>query len=266
MTKLSKQRQLKSADYWVSRKVSTPGAKPPRASLYVHHLEELVKEKPRLEVVLVCRVSGREQHRRKHLRDQRASLRRNVEALGARVVREFSAVASGWDDDWLVVESAAAWARRHGAVLMAESTCRYLRNREYSSTECPWVLPTRDEWEKFLAITRGVKLATLLHPDAHWKDVRSYQSKRGMIEKESKRGRPRKRRPGELSERREALLPEVIKLRCKWLVSYRNIGAALNVPWRTVKDWLRPYESSVCGFFSEAYLRRLDRQSGDRQN
>ena len=72
---------------------------PPPASRYVHHLEALVSQRRNLIAVLWIRASGREQRRRKNLRDQEASLRRNVAKRGVKVIHAFRAVASGWDED-----------------------------------------------------------------------------------------------------------------------------------------------------------------------
>ena len=222
---------------------------PPPASRYVHHLEALVSQRRNLIAVLWIRASGREQRRRKNLRDQEASLRRNVAKRGVKVIHAFRAVASGWDEDRGAFKQAAAFARRHhGAILVAESSDRFLRNRRYSSSQNPSAQPTRAEWKSLLRVTHGVELATLLHPDTDWREVRSYQSKRGILQKGARCGRPRNRRPGEMKERRESRLDRALYLRHSWPLSYRAIGEELGVPWRTVVDWLRPFEPAVCGF------------------
>jgi hypothetical protein len=64
---------------------------------------------------------------------QMANLRDTTVRKGATVVAAPTAhVGPGWDPGWLV--RAAALARRHGAVLVAETTDRFIRSTAYSKT------------------------------------------------------------------------------------------------------------------------------------
>jgi len=222
-------------------------ALPACASAYVHDLRALLKERPNLEAVIYLRVSGRTQNAKGNLRAAERRLLRELEKLGVVVLRVFREVGSGWHDDLVVRSAAAEYAAEHNAVLVAESADRFLRSASYSK-ENQSVLPTLAEWEALRKATGGVTLATLLHPDTPWQTVRSYQAKRGILEKCAKCGRPRKRQPGELYRRRAELLDRVLYFRHSWRCSYREIATEVHVPWRTIADWVRPFEERVCGF------------------
>jgi hypothetical protein len=237
-------------------KYGDPQERPPAASRYIHHLEALVSQRPNLKVVLWVRESGRVQEWRKNLRDQEVWLRREVEALGGTVVDVFPAVVSGWDNDRSAFKLAAETVGQHGAILVAESTDRFLRSRSYSSSKNPSAQPNRTEWDAFLRDANGIEMATLLHPDTSWQAVRSHQTKRGIAAKSAKCGRPRKHPAGYFKDRRAELLERVLYFRHAWGCSYREIGAETRVPWRTVKDWLKPFERGVCGFSNVAWTSR----------
>ena len=67
-------------------KYGDPRERSPAASCYVRHLEALVSQRPNLKAVLWVRESGRVQECRGNLRDQEVWVRRQVGALGVKVV------------------------------------------------------------------------------------------------------------------------------------------------------------------------------------
>ena len=212
---------------------------PPKASEYLRHLKRLLSVNNSLKAVVWCRVSGREQNRRRNLNNQAISLVRKIESRDVAVVKVFKSISSGWDQDRTVFHQAIEYALHHDAVVIAESTDRFIRSTGFTA-KTPSVQPSRVEWETLADHARNVTLATLLHPDTNWRKVRGYQSKRGIREKGAKCGRPIKFSGCERRLRRQALLARALELH-SWHLSLRDIEKELGVPWRTLGDWLRPF-------------------------
>ena len=82
-------------------------------------------------------------------------------------------------------------APRYGAIIVAESTDRYLRHHDYHADTT--LLPTVGQFEDLKARAQGVTLATVLPPDATKAEVSSHQKKRGQRAKGNKGGRPAKK-------------------------------------------------------------------------
>ena len=144
-------------------------------------------------------------------------------------------IQSGWDDDRLVLEVAAELAHKEGAVIVAESPDRFIRSIDFHTKTNPGALPTVAEYEKLMEVVGDVTLATVLPPDAPWKKVRGYQSRRGQIAKGSKPGRPKKTRykrrdESEISRAREM----------KGEHSIGKIAKAVGRAKSTVQYWLSP--------------------------
>lgn len=166
-----------------SKYPSSPTAK---ASDFLADLPALLESQPGLRVVLYCRKSSYErQQRRRNLAEQASDLREEAERLGANVLAIFRCWECSYELDYAVDRStlvaAAEFARRHRAVLVAETTDRFLRHPEINR------LPTVSQYEKLRRITGDVALATLVHPDD---DGRSHQTKRGQRAKGRRGGRP----------------------------------------------------------------------------
>lgn len=174
-------------------------------------------------VVLVCRVSSYKQNKNRNLQDQRNKLYGKVTSLGCIVVYEHLYVGSGWKP---FLEPAVERAHKYGAVIVAESTDRFVRTRRYHSSKNPNA--RLSEWN--LRILRetaeGVELYTVEDPDNAPGANRSAQIERGQQNK-SKGGRPKKMWRQERAKQLKAL---------GW--SLRKIGFELNVSHETVRKWL----------------------------
>ena len=187
------------------------------------------------KVVLVCRVSRRHQSDRGNLKNQEANLRRAAESVGAIVVLVIRYVGSGVNPWW--VERAAMFAQQHGAILLAESTDRFIRPLDYHSKRNPHAKPTRMDLDDLRFYAAGAPLVTLCEPNAELAEVRSLHSKRGQRSKGRKGGRPRSRTPGYLKQRRTALIDRVKRLRRRGR-SLRAIARKTGVPFNTVHRWI----------------------------
>lgn len=214
-----------------------PKSRPGKASDYIDHIEDLVKEYPGLPVVLWCRVSGRMQDYKGDLEEMKARDRQELEKLGTDIVGDCQAVVSGWDEDRETLRVAARKARKAGAVLLAESTDRLIRSKAFHTKRNPGAQPTVQEFEELLRATQGVPLATILHPDTPWREVRAWQAKRGQHAKGRKGGRPSKKRPGCKKQKRLANRSKVFWMRLCGM-SVRRIASLLKVPTMTVHDWI----------------------------
>jgi DNA invertase Pin-like site-specific DNA recombinase len=209
---------------------------PGKASNYIGYAETDLR--PGDKVVVAARVSGRTQKRSRNLNNAVAALIAKAERLGCDVVSVQRKVASGKDSIWLA--PAVGKAQEYGAKILAETTDRLKRHQDYHSVKCPDARIT--EWDlQMLALeTEGVRMVTLLHPDATPKEVRSYQRKRGQAQKGKKGGRPKVTPPGEMVARRKRHKEEIIKLNAAGHGS-REIARRLNVPESTVRRWVRHF-------------------------
>jgi hypothetical protein len=197
------------------------------------------------KVVLWLRVSTHPQNRTGNLEDQEANLRLRMVELNAVVMDVVKHEGSGCE--LFRLTKAAQIAAKYGAKLVAESTDRFIRHPGYHSKEYP-DLQARDVDLKELPLwTDGVKLVTILDPEATPAEVRSYQSKRGQKLKNNRGGRPRVNKPDYKKRRRFEKLSRVIRLwECG--TSYRKIEELTGVPKSTAKDWILKYANECTVF------------------
>ncbi len=211
-----------------------PGAdKTGIASHYMSHAKNL---KSGQLVVIYCRVSASDQERKKNLNEQVNNLIREVEQLGFIIIRTFREVGAGWQEYRDVLMFAAEYALANNAVLVAESVTRFIRSKDFNS-QINWkVPPTVAEYRRLQRDTQGVKLATLVAPDATPEEIRSYETKRGKKGKGKPGGRPKKQAGRGDPERKEMMLPKV-----KWMLwtggSLKNVAEILGVSHTTVMNW-----------------------------
>jgi hypothetical protein len=147
----------------------------------------------------------------------------------------------GFEHGWAFYKSArpylaeaVALAKKHGAIIVAESVGRYVRNRNFHRKS---MAPTVADIEALMEFVDGVKLATINHPDEKVEFVRGYESSRGQEAKGMRGGRPRKKRPGYVKKRGEEKLPRVRFL--AWLgESFRSIQQQTGVNFNTARRWI----------------------------
>ena len=211
-----------------------PGAdKTGIASHYMSHAKNL---KSGQLVVAYCRVSASDQERSKNLEDQDENLKREIEGLGFVIIDRIQEVSSGWQEyrDGLLL--AAEIARENNAVIVAESATRFIRSWDFNSKTNWKVKPTKAEYRRLQRDTQGVKLATLVAPDATPEKIRSYETKRGKRAKGKPGGRPKKQAGRGDPKRKEMMLPKVkwmLKLGC----SLKEVAEILGVSPTTVMNW-----------------------------
>jgi hypothetical protein len=189
-------------------------------------------------------VSERFQGYTGNLNDQKATVLRELARLGIPVIAVYKKIEPGWRlelcPERASLAAAAQRARKHGAILVAESTSRFIRNIDWT-TDNQDAVPTKEEFEQLTNLTGGVPLATILYPGASSGEERGYQSRRGQVAKGRKGGRSPKRKPGYKKQRRLALKPEALRLRRDGC-GLGTIAKQLGVPKSTVQCWV---ESTV---------------------
>jgi len=185
--------------------------------------------------VLYVRVSDCSQNKNGNLRDQIAQLLAAVEDAGGIVIDVITDVCSGYTP--IRILYAAHIARKHGATLLAEATDRFVRSPAFHSKTNPTARARRTDIESLMLWTDGVKLMTLIDPDAALAEVRSCQTKRGMQQKGRMGGRPDKPKPGDKKRFREVWRSKVLRLHRKgW--SQRAIAKCTPVPRTTIRNWV----------------------------
>ena len=134
-------------------------------------------------------------------------------------------------------------AEKYNAVLVAESSCRFIRNWRFHPYKKLNVLPIIHEYEGLKRDTDRVTLATIQPPDRTWKRIKAYQAKRGQFCKNIRGGRPPKKHAGYKKERRDKHLKTVQRLYAKYgsvaktmRILEKNTGE--RIAWSTVKDWI----------------------------
>lgn len=195
---------------------------------------------PSQRYIVCCRVSNREQ--KANLVDQRLNLHRVISGGGGIVDRVIEHVGSGWDCGWLV--EAALLARRTGAILVAESTDRFVRNLYFHSQCRPQLQATDQELQDLQLGTLGVRLMTWLSPNMPLSEVRRHQTRRGQQYKGRRGGRPASA-AGHKKRRFARKLP-VVQFYA-WLAEpktprpIRWIAHQSGVPVETTRRWLNKY-------------------------
>ena len=164
-------------------------------------------------MVIYYRVSASDQERKKILNEQVKNLIREVEQSGFTTIRTFREVGAGWQEYRDVLMYAAEHALANDAVLVAESVTRFIRSKDFNS-QINWkVPPTVAKYRRLQRDTQGVKLATVVAPDATPEEIRSYETKRVQKAKGKPGGRPKKQAGRGDPERKEMMLPKV-----KWML------------------------------------------------
>lgn len=214
---------------------SPPGV----ASELIWHLPDLIECHGSLPVVILARVSAREQDRTGNLTPQVDYLERAAKLHELKIVKILREVGSGWRmDDRSVLTHALDVAREHGAILLVESTCRLIRSTDFHNSQNPGAVPTKAEFEFLRELAGNVPLATVLRPDTPWEYVRSHQTRRGQVAKDAKGGRPRAVRAGDKKRRRQELQVRVRRLYGRGL-SLADLPSFFDVPRSTLHDWLK---------------------------
>src|SRR4029079_15989460 len=115
---------------------------------------------------------------------------------------------------------------------------RFCRSPYYHSANCPWAQARGDDWEYFDECRLGCPAMTLVPPNASPRECRSALIKCGKSASCKKDGRPLADRPESPKQIRTQQLAMACRLHREGL-SLREIEEQIDVPFRTVGDWLK---------------------------
>jgi hypothetical protein len=210
------------------------GGTPGKPSKVIRRAKRVIK--PGDFVVLWCRVSHRSQARNRNLTNQEVYLRKRMAKLRAIIVDVVRHVGPGWSGFHL--KKAVGLAKEHNAKLVTVCTSRFVRHLDWHSQNAPHLQPTVDDIKSLKAWTKGVTIATVLHPNASQSKERSVLTRIGQMTKGKYGGRERKTRPGDKKRRRDEKLSTVLEHH-KQGCSSRDIARKVGLPKSTVNDWVR---------------------------
>lgn len=196
------------------------------ASNYILSLSEMVQGD---RVVICCRVSGRVQKWKRSLDKQERNLRQIVKKRGGIVVGVVSYQGSGIDPSWLL--EAARLARKHRAILLAESTDRFIRHPSFNTDYWPTAQAREADLWNLESWSPGVLLMTVLDPDAKPSLVRNYQQDRGKRMTKT---------PGYKKQETIEATPEIIRLKKAGLTQHeiaRRVGMNQPRVRRVILKW-----------------------------
>lgn len=236
--RLERRRRLAASLKRVKEVYGTPGL----ASLYILSINSL---KPGTKVVLVLRVSKGEQEGRNNLADQEQDLRNVCAELSLEIVGVFKHTGPANKLEWFeTLAEFANYAYDEDAVLLAESTSRFVRHEDYAPAKgLSHLLPTDADFQKLSGATDGVRLATLVDPDAPTGEgeEKSQQIKRGQTQKNAKGGR-RRNQPWRINDpvTRNLVLQRKADGR-----SYRDVSRTTGVALGTVQRWVKFFAEEV---------------------
>jgi hypothetical protein len=223
-----------------------PKSEPGRASDYMDGMHKFVNLHSDLEVYIIVRESGETQkHRGNH--DNYAVMEDGCEELGISVRDCIRVTRSGkiTEPDWRDILEDIALRAHNRAVktgktvgILAYSADRLLRNVHYKNTT-PNLLPTRWEYRQVKRLTHGVPLLTWVDPDTPPEKARGLQSKLGQQIKGNKGGRPKKVVKLSRAERKDLLLPQVMRLKQETGRGYCWIAKQVGLSSKTVWVWLK---------------------------
>jgi len=222
-------------------------SEPAKASQYIHWLKKYYREHTNIVAILYNRESSYPQDHKQNHDTHEKILRRACEKLGISIARFYCETCSGkmlnGDRKALLKAVRKAQAKikkgKH-AIILATSSDRYLRNKDFHTKDNPDVLPTESEFKKFQKLTCSVPLVTILPPDMLWKKVRGRQSKWGQRVKGNKGGRPILKRPGYKKRLREKELTNVDRL-LRQGKNPTEISRKLKIAPSTIRDWIDKY-------------------------
>src|SRR5262249_35773686 len=150
---------------------------------------------------------------------------------GIKVAVPFKDVASGWKEDRDILILAAREANRRGIPLVALTTNRFLRHRDFHTINNPHVLPTDEDYRQLRRCTEGAMLATISNPDGTNREQAKVLSNVGQEATGRTGGRPG---PGYKKKRRLRDLPKAVEMRRQGH-SIREIASELKRPPATIQ-------------------------------
>jgi predicted site-specific integrase-resolvase len=234
MVKTRRKRERKKRSL---EKIRQQSAKEVKASEHIYPLSEILEITTAFPLLLCGRVSTQKQYDDGSLERQLVRLRKAVEDMGFKnIIDEPLVEVSLGKVNRGGLECIIAVAREYGAIPVFETTDRIIRAKDFCPKTNTTAALTVKDFEELMRVTKGDPLATVLHPDADYREIKRYQSK--YEEKKKDRVLYDKSKPGWTVRRRKKYLPIVLKLRAEGM-SYGEIVKATDLPLPLVRSWCR---------------------------
>lgn len=140
----------------------------------IYYLPDLLRLFPLADLVSYARISLHDQ--KKNLPPQVSNL---LNHLPKQPLDTYTEVASGWSffKERKLFQIPKKW---YGAIVVTETTSRFIRPREFHPYKRPNLLPSQKELNLLKASTEGVLLATVYPPWLSWKEERRIQKLRKL--------------------------------------------------------------------------------------
>jgi hypothetical protein len=170
------------------------------------------------------------------LQEKTEAARRALEEIApdCRVVKVWQGVEQGkMSKRRPCLEEAAEYARHAKIILVALDRSRFIRPEayDYLDPDTYDLKPTAGEWDLFRALTRGCRLATILHPATPFRELHSKRTKQT-----GKAGRPRKVDYEKLFAALGPLHFDRHRFRLRWQTPIAEVAAAFGVGPMTIQD------------------------------
>jgi hypothetical protein len=179
-----------------------------------------------------------------HISAQVESCERALKSFGLKPTKVFEAIGhANGDEARRVLAEAKSLARQTGGSVVAESTSRFIRSEAYNSRTNRKALPSESEFADLMRFAPDVPLVTIHHPDLSEKEESRCQTKRGMIPKDRRGGRPRKEPPGYMKAQRLRDEPRAIAL-WKQGMTLGAISTEIGRPKSTIEYWVERYRTN----------------------
>jgi hypothetical protein len=225
-----------------------------KASSIIRHLDNLLHENNELLAVRYMRTSTSEQRKYGNLRNRHRWLRSELKRRKVKGNTAFSEVADSrsLQNRWQLI-GAIDEARllqmenpRATVAVVTDTRNRFLRGRFFNG-QAHTDPPSADQLEVLKKLARGVILATVVHPDTPFHQVRSYETNvpTRVGEKAGRKvGRPKLRVQvkEDLEWTKRDIRREKTAVAVQLLnenLSQREIAKQLGVPESTVRYWLK---------------------------
>jgi len=217
-------------------------AKAAKPSEYLRHLAEVAASLVGKPIYLLVRESTESQ--RDHMPAQVEFCERVLKSFGLRPTKVFRVIGTAnGDEARAALEAAGALAKPTGGSVVAESTSRLIRSGNYNSRTNRNALPSDLEFAELIRVSQSVPLVTIHPPDLSEKEESRCQTRRGMIPKDRRGGRPHKKPPGYKKEQRLKDEPRAIAL---WQsrMSLGEISSEICRAKSTIEYWVEQHRTN----------------------
>ncbi len=213
---------------------------PAKPSSRFHHLQYLAELGIRWVVIIYLRVSTQQQADKGYLKSQRIRVCKAVKEAGFKIARcDGEEVILTEVSEGKVSRSSLEFleilAEELCAIIVAEDVSRFIRAKDFHPIFNPSAQLTENDIDEFRQKYKRSPFATIIHPDANYREIKKYQKEFGTTD-----NKPKKHKSGYKKRRRDKKLPKALRLYKKG-ASLGKISRLIKVAKSTVADWVKTY-------------------------